>query len=351
LSRSRFGRIVFLALLLLWVNLGAWIIRRAPHPVIDVFDFQRDSSTALAHGINPYSITFKDPYGGRSPWYGPGLSVNGRLMFGYPYFPLPLLWVAPAQWIGGDVRYGHLAALTIAATLIVFSRGRSAAPLAYGAVSLLLLTPRIFLVLEESWTEPVIILFLSILLFCTQRYPKLWPYAIGLLFASKQYMPLTAPLALLLLPWPLKWRDIWSAAWRAAAAATVVTLPLVVWNVPAFWHSAVTLQVSQPFRPDALSFLAWWVGPFNPSAPLPAHSPSVGWAFIMLAAGIGLSLWRCPRTPAGFFSAMAMTLLLFFAFNKQAFANYYFLVIGASACAIVAAAPTSLPQSQPADPG
>jgi hypothetical protein len=342
MSRSRLGRLTFLMLLVLWVILGAWIIWMTPHPMIDVFDFQRDSSIALGHGTNPYAITFKDPYEGRSPWYGPGLSVNGRLMFGYPYFPLPLMWVAPAQWIAGDVRYGHLAALTIAAILLGFSRGRSATAAVFGAVALLLFTPRIFLVLEESWTEPVVILFLSLLLFCTHRYPKLWPYAFGLLMASKQYVPLTAPLALLLLPWPLKWRDIWSAGWRAAAAAAVVTLPLAVWNFPAFWHSTIALQVSQPFRPDALSFLSWWVGPFNPTAPLPAHPPSAAWGFVMLAVGIGLSLWRCPRTPAGFFAAMALSFLLFFSFNKQAFANYYFLVIGASVCAIVADAPECL---------
>ena len=75
----------------------------------------------------------------------------------------------------------------------------------------------------------------------------------------------------------------------------------------------------------------------KPAAPLPAHPPSAAWGFVMLALGMALSLWRCPKTPAGFFAAMAFSFLLFFSFNKQAFANYYFLVIGASACAIVAA--------------
>ena len=37
-----------------------------------------------------------------------------------------------------------------------------------------------------------------------------------------------------------------------------------------------------------------------------------------------VSLWRLPRTPAGFAAAVALTFFAFFAFNKQAFCNYYF---------------------------
>jgi hypothetical protein len=43
-----------------------------------------------------------------------------------------------------------------------------------------------------------------------------------------------------------------------------------------------------------------------------------------------LSWWRKP----GFAAAFALSFLCFFAFNKQAFANYYFLIIAALACAI-----------------
>jgi hypothetical protein len=62
----------------------------------------------------------------------------------------------------------------------------------------------------------------------------------------------------------------------------------------------------------------------------------VGVAFAAMGVGMALALWRCPRDPAGFAAAVAMTYLPFIAFNKQAFANYYYFVIGALCCAVAA---------------
>jgi len=56
----------------------------------------------------------------------------------------------------------------------------------------------------------------------------------------------------------------------------------------------------------------------------------------MAIIGVVLGLIRAPRSPAGFAAATAFTFILFFAFAKQAFCNYYFLVIG-MLCAALAA--------------
>jgi hypothetical protein len=50
---------------------------------------------------------------------------------------------------------------------------------------------------------------------------------------------------------------------------------------------------------------------------------------------------KLPRTPATFALTVAFTFLVFFAFNKQAFCNYYHFVIGALCCAIGAASEDS----------
>jgi hypothetical protein len=50
-----------------------------------------------------------------------------------------------------------------------------------------------------------------------------------------------------------------------------------------------------------------------------------------------LAVRRCPRTPAGFALAVGFVYLVFFAFNKQAFCNYYFFPL-AALCAAIAAA-------------
>ena len=120
------------------------------------------------------------------------------------------------------------------------------------------------------------------------------------------------------------------AGHRSPAAAVV--LPFVLWNPWAFWRSVVALQFHQPLRLDALSYLSWWT--------LAGHAaPSAAVAFIAAAIAVGLSIWRLPRTPAGFASAVAVTFFVFFAFNKQAFCNYYFSVIGAFAVTLAACIP------------
>jgi len=52
---------------------------------------------------------------------------------------------------------------------------------------------------------------------------------------------------------------------------------------------------------------------------------------------IPLSLRRLASSPAGFAAAVTAVHLFFFAFNKQAFCNYYYFVI-ATACWAIAAA-------------
>src|SRR5439155_15537674 len=143
---------------------------------------------------NPYAITFQDPYGGRSPWYGPGLSVGGRLQFGYPYPPLPLLLALPGHWLG-DCRYSSALAVALAGALIGYAGNNRTS---FAAAILYMYMWRTFWVIEESWTEPYLVMMLALLVFCAMRLHKLMPFALGLFFVSKQYLPLAAQLALLL---------------------------------------------------------------------------------------------------------------------------------------------------------
>jgi hypothetical protein len=338
-GRPFLRRAAFPGLLIAFLGLSIWIVNNT-RPTIDVFTFQRDSTSALMHGENPYTLTFPDPYNGRSPWYGKGLSVNGRLQFGYPYFPLSLLMAVPGHW-AGDIRYAQAVAVVLAGALIGYA-GNSR--MSFAAACLFMFMSRSFWVIEESWIEPFVVLTLALLAFSARRLPRFMPYALGLFFATKQYLPLAAPLALLLCDWPLRWRQVWGVAWRALLAASVVTLPLALWNWSAFWHSTVQVQMAAPFRPDGLSMISWLYDPDGGGAVLPAgQQPSAAIAFVMLLLAMILSLACAPRNIAGFCGSASVCFLAFFAFNKQAFMNYYFFVIGAIACAIAAAAPLEAP--------
>jgi hypothetical protein len=313
------------ALIAVHFALGAWMIRQVPEPLIDVHVFQRDAVAALREGVDPYTITFPDIYG-HDRFYGQGLSTGGRLQFGFPYLPLSLLTALPGQLLGGDHRYSQLVAMELAALLMAFGRATGFGPI---AAVLYLTTPRIFFVLEQSWTEPFVVLGVAAVVFAACRNSRAVPWLFGAFAALKQYLVFTIPAALLLLRWPLNRDEILRLFGKAAMVAGAVTLPFIVWSPSGFWHSVVTLQMYQPFRPDALSFLAWWADRGH-------DPPGSAVAFLAMATAAALAVWRLPATPAGFAGAIAVTFFAFFAFNKQAFGNYYFFVIGALAATLAA---------------
>ncbi|PZR10523.1 MAG: hypothetical protein DI536_19980 [Archangium gephyra] len=312
--------------------LGVWLFHVSPAPDIDVFVFQTESADALMHGQNPYALRFRDIYSGRAQYdaralYGDGLSVNGVLQFGFPYLPWSLLLTTPSQLVFGDYRYTQLFAVVFTAGVAMWLRpGRNAVL----AGALLLFSPRVFFVLEQGWTEPLVVALLAAVVLTHEKRPSLTPWVFGLLLAAKQYTVFMLPLAWLLLTDEqrnVKGALIFLA--KAAVPAVLVTLPFVLWNPGEFWFSVVELQTLQPFRDDSLSVMA-------KLARVTGHAPASWWAFVAATAVLGLSLWRLPRGSAGFLIAVTVTYLAFFATSKQAFANYYFLVIGAAALAVAA---------------
>jgi hypothetical protein len=154
--------------------LGAWMIRSSPRPHIDVFIFQQGGAQALLHGDNPYAVRYPDIYRdtrqGDRPVYGPGLSGDGKLAFGFPYPPLSLLLSTAGYVALGDHRYAQLIAMTLAGALIAYSRpGRGVSRVALLAAAGLLFTPRVFFVLGRGWTEPFVVLGLAGVVFVARR--------------------------------------------------------------------------------------------------------------------------------------------------------------------------------------
>jgi hypothetical protein len=329
-----------LALLATHLALGIWTIRAQPepYPMIDVYMFQRDSAAALLAGVNPYAITFPNPYA-TGVFYGPGMVVDGRLTFGFVYPPLSAYLSVLGAW-GGDVRYAQLGAMTLAAVFMAYTRRGRLGGLAAG---LYLFTPRNLFVLEQSWTEPFVVLFLAATVWCAARHPRVAPYVLGLFLAVKQYAVLALPLAALIGRPPMTLAGLRRTVVPAIVVAAAVTLPLALGQPAGFLRAVVELQFYQPFRPEALSYLGLWAGP-DRQPPF-----GTGVAFAVAAGVMGLALWRLARTPAGFALGVSAVFLAFFVLNKQAFANYYFFVVGALSVAVAAAEPVapSRPAAEP----
>jgi hypothetical protein len=235
------------------------------------------------------------------------------------------LFLALPGYLVGDYRYSQLFAVEAAAALMAWSSRERTAPL---GAALFLLTPRAFFVLEQGWTEPFAVLLLAATVFCAHRARPALPYVLGLLLCVKQYLIFAYVPALFLVP-NGDWRKTSTFVLKTFATALVVTLPLALWNIRAFFDDLVMMQLHQPFRSDALSYLAWFAR--DRPAPLPSWV-----ALIPTLLATILAWWRLPRTPSGFAAAVAIVMFTFIAFNKQAFANYYYFVIGALCCAVAA---------------
>ncbi|MFN8435475.1 MAG: hypothetical protein U0V18_15730 [Anaerolineales bacterium] len=314
-----------LVLLILWFS-GVWLIKNIPYPFIDVFVFQQNSGDALLKGVNPYTLSTPNIYGDKYIYgYGAELIQDGVLTIGNPYPPLSIYVSSLGYFLGGDVRYSHLVAFLASGALMAFFHpGRMSKLAAY----LFLFMPKSFYVLEQSWTEPIVVMFFMLAVYTAVHCPRWAPIMVGLFFASKQYLIFVFPLVLWLFPL----RKPFGAWLRSYAnivlAALLVTVPLALWNFPAFLWNVGEAQWYQIFRLDALSYLAAY-------ARVTDVQPSQLVAFVLLGLAFFMAWYFIPQTPEGFSSAFAWCLILFFAFNKQAFCNYYFLVIGAL-CATLA---------------
>ncbi|HEY8654576.1 MAG TPA: hypothetical protein VIL87_16025, partial [Dermatophilaceae bacterium] len=299
---------------------------RSSQPHIDVQVFLHDGATAVLHGHNPYAMTFPDIYTSQLSdlFYGPGVVMDGRITYGFPYLPVSLLVAIPGQLLG-DVRYSQLIAMLV--TALVLRRlasdhvGRAAAVLGVASVSAI---P----VLNAAWTEPTIVALLACLVLALERrrYSFVAVF-LGLLLVSKQYLVVTVPTL-----WLIRQFLTRRVILIGLGAGAAVTLPFLLVNPAAFWKAIVEFQLVQPFRADSISLLVSSVTAFGWPPPWTySVLPLVGGGLTAIALAL-----RAPRTPAAFAAAIGLTLLVTILLSKQAFMNYYFLVSGAFLVAAVA---------------
>ena len=294
---------------------GVWILRTTPVPLIDTYNLHQEASAALYSGRNPYAIRIPDIYDAEhsARFYGPGVSVNGRLTVGFPYPPVSLFLSSLGYLVAGDCRYAHLAAICAAALLLGFARPSR---LSFIAALALLLLPRNFYVVTMAWSEPVVVFLFTAVVFVRFRFPSLAPWVTGLAIVGKQYLFLAIPILL------RTWRDVI----KAGIIAILVTAPLALWSLTEFWRSVVVFHLLQRFREDALSYMVTLA---SRDIYLPA------WLPFALAGAVAAIAWRKKTlSSSAQFAACGLSLLVFFAFNKQAFCNYYFLIIGLLACSL-----------------
>jgi hypothetical protein len=315
----------FSIFVVLHAALGIWAIRTVPHPDIDVVVVQQKAIDKLAVGRSPYSLTFRDIYRSNPEFYAEGMSSGTRVQFGLPYPPLTLAFIAPADWLFGDLRFAQIIALS-AAALLIASLGWTPHAMLGGAV--LLTTPRVLFQLEQGWTEPFAIFLVALATALIWRRSANFPVALGLSMAIKQYLAV-AVLMMPIVPLPRGMPRL-RAARIAIGTGAAVTLPFALWDPGGFINSVVLLQFREPFRQESLSVLAWLAGH-------EIYLPTIATTAVAGTLAAAAAIVMLPRSAGGFAAGMMLIAFALFAFGKKAFCNYYFFVLGAMALAIATA--------------
>jgi hypothetical protein len=284
---------------------GIVTILFVPNPHIDVWYLLQQSSDGLRRGQDMYQQHWQHSHG---------------LQAVYPYLPGTTLLLAPFRWLATDVRAGLLLAMLLTSWQL-----RRLTP-GLGVLALLVVVhPYWVFLVDQSWTEPLLLLFLAVAVAALVRgRPTIAVVAFALALACKQHIVLLVPLFAL---WP-------AFGWRRALAsvgiAGVIVLPWVLWSPSAFWHDAVHANLSLGVIPRALCI---------PSYLLRSHGVVVGFTLLLgfLVIAYAAVLWRVPRTPSGLALGSAVVLLALDVANKQSFFNHYTLPMGLLVVAIAAA--------------
>lgn len=310
---ARDARIALFAALVLMGGVATYHV--SPRPAIDVWTVQQAGADALLRGANPFTATAVTDT-------APGVARDN---VPYVYPPMQIYLTLPAYALFKDVRYTMLAAVIVAGLAmrgIAKRSGRELPALAEDAALLALwLSPKLFFILEQAWIDPAQIALICAATWLQLRRPGvasaiLW----GVVFAAKQTMFWLIPLAGFTFRFRL--RD-----WIIAGATTVAAyLPFMVWDFAAWKYSNFDFLTGLPARNDALSLTNWAQRKFG--EPLTGRA-----AFPMTAIVVALSSWRDRGAPQRFGVALAAAYTIFFIFNKWAFANYYYSLLGLSCLA------------------
>jgi hypothetical protein len=295
----------------------------------DVQLFQQRAAKALLGGDNPYAIDMPNMYGAHSRFYAPGMVQGSEVRTGYPYPPLTLLAAVAGQSIG-DVRWALVLAGAISACMLAWIHPGAGATSA--AALFLFAMPALF-ILPLGYTDVLMAGAMIATVLCSIRFPRAVPLLLGVLLGTKQYAIVLLPAMILLAPQPVSIRRTLRWFWPAIVVAGLLMLPPFLVDFGSAWRSMVLFHFHQPFRSDSLGYL-----PLLGEAAGARVSGIAPWIALLLAAGL---IWmRAARTGQGFCIGSALLIAVFFAFGKQAFANYYFFVI-ACLCAAIATADSS----------
>lgn len=284
----------------------------SPSPVIDVFSVQQHAAEELLAGRSPYASEAPNPYTG-ARWRRFDFTV-ARIV---PYPPAHLYLLLPFFTLLHDVRWLMISAdIAVAAILWLLLRRRQ--PVAGELLALCsLFHPATLVVLERSWTEPVIAAVIALTVAAYHWHPRgiLPSLLLGLATSLKQYLVPLFPL------WLFVERRSLSLL-SALGIGLLTIIPFLIGD-PVHFLSATVFhsQALSGFRSDSLS--AGSSVFFMTGLKMPSWSGAV---FAVIAMGIAGWLLRRAAPMTAWLGSLCLSLFALFALGSRGYLNYYWLL-------------------------
>ncbi len=277
------------------------MILGSPNPHIDIYDVLKIGAKGLSEGINPYTNTYTKLY------EGPASDT-------YVYLPGMIFLTLPSVLIFNDPRYSLIVA-DILIALLIFKivrdkQNRLIFPL------LFLYHPLALTVLEESMTDPfLLLLLLGAVYTFLHKKNKLTSIIFGLTLGTKQYAIFLLPLLLRLF---LKRKDLFTVILGSFTTLLVLILPFLVWDKDSFLQGVIFELNDLPARPWSLTLNSLL---YHLNIQVNQNILTV-----ILFLVIILFYLQKIKTPSRFLYISAAVLFFFFFFNKWSALNYWYLV-------------------------
>ncbi len=292
---------IFNIMISLSLILRIFMVWSSPNPYIDVYDYLKKGALGFISGQNPYSMVYTKMYKDVNPDF-------------YSYLPGMIFLTLPFVFFFGDPRYTVIAAELMVALIIYRIYRKNNGKYIY---SLLVLNNPISLyMVEQSYTEPIILFLLVLFAWSMVKNKKIAAIlSFGIALATKQYMIFLLPL---IMRFKMDFKKKLFISLGAILTAAVLIIPFYLWSPVDFLHDALFLQLNFPPRYEGLtlfSFLHQYGITYN---------AIVG--NILIAAGLIFVYIRKKINISQFFYLSSFAFLIIFFFNKWAFINYYYLI-------------------------
>lgn len=298
----------FLTIVIVAFAFRVWMPIVSPNPTIDVFIYIQDSAKHFLQGMNPYTIPFDHRLSGIRVWN-----------VGYPYPPGGLYLHTLGYLLLGDARYIYILAEAVFCFTLWHIAGRNESRVFGELLVLLFLShPHGTFVLEQAWTEPLILLSLSLFLLSKIHGKETLAAAVqGYMLHVKQYLLYFA------IHWLMMMRRRLDFL-MGVFVMLLVPLPFLLVDMSGFWNAiTVHFEASIAFHTQSLSISTFLYRNFGVAWGV-LTGPIIGAIF---AVGT-FFLFRKFSGIFGYLFAATLTTFSMFALGGQAYSNQYYLIAG-----------------------